>query len=160
MPLGKRRLNIAMAAAQPAKDRQWANQGNCRFRIADAKRRRTMRIGSCLNCVARQGDCVQKNVASVASVASFQFPIGNIGIGNWQHSHIGNIKKERRRRSGGFFIVIRGIPAYQLTLCGGGGRGRPGRRASGDRRSVPEPASWPRPTHPSCRRPWTSCRRT
>ena len=35
----------------------------------------------------------EENVANGASVANsnFQFPIGNIGIDNWQHSHNGNI---------------------------------------------------------------------
>ena len=36
---------------------------------------------------------VEENVANGASVANsnFQFPIGNIGIDNWQHFHNGNI---------------------------------------------------------------------
>ena len=35
----------------------------------------------------------EENVANGASVANsnFQFPIGNIGIDNWKHSHNGNI---------------------------------------------------------------------
>ena len=35
----------------------------------------------------------EENVANGASVANsnFQFPIGNIGIDNWQHFHNGNI---------------------------------------------------------------------
>ena len=39
-----------------------------------------------------------RNVANVANVASSncQFPIGNIGIGNWQHFHIGNIRNISR----------------------------------------------------------------
>ena len=67
---------------------------------------------------------LRATVLSVAIVANpnSQFPIGNIGIGNWQHLHIGNIYTlvlqaplpsiptfSRRPRSGRFRVARRGL---------------------------------------------------
>ena len=58
------------------------------------------------------------NVANVVSVANpnSQSPIGNIGIGNWQHSHTGNISTLASLKEGDFArgFVLTGIGTNEM----------------------------------------------